>query len=81
MVTASQLTVDLQARMQAAQLISDGLVPAGMAQPDGRGDVQGPLRAAATAGPALRRRPGTGCERLKELADEEVDLDGVAGMR
>ena len=45
--------VDLQARMQPAQLIGDGLVPAGMAQPDGGGDVQSPLRAAAAAVPAL----------------------------
>src|ERR1700723_1091528 len=66
--------------MQLAPLSGDGLAPAGRAQPDGGGDVQGPLRAAAAAAPALRRRPRTGFERLKELANEEVDLDGVAGM-
>ena len=85
--------VDLQAGTQPAQFPGDGHIPAGVAQPDGGGDVQHPLRAAAP--PARGPRPGRvrpGClqagagrfrlmpSRLNQLAEEEVDFDRVAGM-
>src|SRR5450755_5154376 len=73
--------VDLQARTQPAQLFGNGLVPAGVTQPDRGGNVQDALRATPAAAPAPRLNRRAAPERVNELADEEVDLDGVAGMR
>src|SRR5450755_1614300 len=73
--------VDLQARTQPAQLFGDGLVPAGVAQPDRGGNVQDALRATPAAYPAPRLIRRVASEGVNELADEQVDLDGVAGMR
>ena len=69
--------------MQPAPLIGNGDVPAGVTKSDGGGDVQSPVTAALA--PA-RRRSGRGgrrpvSERIDEAADEQVDLNGVAGER
>ena len=73
--------VDLQPWVQPAQFIGDGLVPAGMAEPDRGGDVQSTLGAVTAAAPALGRHRRAGLERGNELADQQVDLDGVADVR
>ena len=54
-----------QIRMQRPQLIGDGEVTAGMAQPDRRGDVQRPLatRAAPNPGAGLGQRAGGAVEQ------------------
>ena len=72
--------VDLEVGVELAQLVGDGDVALGVAQPDRRGDVQGALAARLAAGPAPRRR----CrwvERLGELPQQQVHLHGIAGVR
>jgi len=74
--------VDLQPWVQPAQFIGDGLVPAGVPEPDRGRDIQRTLGAAADAAvPALGRRRCVGFECRNELADQQVYLDGVASVR
>ncbi len=68
--------VDLEIGMQLAQLVGDRRVALCMAEPDRRRDVERALAARLAAHPAARRR-----WRTDEVAEEQVDLDGVAGMR
>ncbi len=69
--------VDLQVRMQRPQLVGDREVAARVAQPDGRRDEE---RAPA---PAPRPAPPAGRGRgwRDQVAQEQVDLHGIAGDR
>jgi len=72
--------VDFQVGMEPAQRVGDGRVPAGVSQPDRRGEVQGALGPGAPPCPAARCSRPVRLEPVHELADEQVDLDRVAGM-
>ena len=62
--------------MELAQLVRDRSVALRVAEPDRRRDVERALAPRLPAHPAPRRR-----WRTDEVAEEQVDLDGVAGMR
>ncbi len=67
--------VDLQVGVQLAQFVGDGDVALRVTEPDGRGDVERALATVAGGRPsACRRRAG-------ELAQQQVDLDRVPGVR
>ena len=68
--------VDLEVGMELAQLFRDRGIALRVAEPDRRGDVERALSARLAAHPAAWRR-----RRLHEVAQEQVDLDGVACMR
>ncbi len=73
--------VDLQVRVQAAQLAGDRHVALRVAEPDRRGDEEGAGTAvgAVDGGVARRARPPEGV--LGEVAQRQVDLDRLAGVR
>ena len=73
--------VDLQVRVQAAQLAGDRHVALGVAEPDRRGDIEGAGTAvgAVDGGVARRAPPPEGV--LGEVAQRQVDLDRLAGVR
>jgi hypothetical protein len=69
--------VDLEVRVQLAQLVGDGDVALRVAQPDGGGDEEGALPARPPSHPPLRR----GCrrvDRVDEPLQQQVHLDRVA---
>ena len=68
--------VDLEVRVQLAQLVGDRDVAPRVAEPDRRRDVERALAARPAARHACRRR-----RRRDEVAQEEVDLDRVARVR
>ena len=68
--------VDLEVGVELAQLVGDRRVALRVAEADRRGDVERALAARLAAHPA--RRPG---RRRDEVAQEQVDLDRVAGVR
>ena len=68
--------VDLEVGVQPAQLVCDRHVALRMAEPDRRRDEERALAARPAARPAA-----CGRRRRDEVAQEQVDLHGVAGMR
>ena len=72
--------VDLQVGVQRAQLAGDRHVALGVPEPDRRGDEQraGAAVGAEDGGVARRARPSEGV--LGEVAQRQVDLDGLAGV-
>ncbi len=75
--------VDLQARPERPQRIGDGQVAARVPEPDGRGDVEHPLRPVQRPGPGAPAggRGLEGPESVRELLDRMVDNDGLPGLR
>ena len=68
--------VDLEVGMELAQLVGDRSVALRVAESDRRGDIERALATRLAAHPAPRRR-----RRRDEVADQEVDLDRVTGVR
>ncbi len=68
--------VDLQVGVELAQLVGDRRVSLRVAEADRRRDVERALAPRLAAHPAARRR-----RRRYEVAEQEVDLDRVAGVR
>ena len=68
--------VDLEVGVELAQLVGDRRVALRVAKADRRGNVERALAARLAAHPA--RRAGRRCD---EVAQEQVDLDRVTGMR
>ena len=68
--------VDLEVRVQLAQLVRDRGVALRVPEADRRGDVERPLAARLAAHPARRRTRGG-----EELAQQQVDLDRIAHVR
>ena len=74
--------VDLQVRAQPAQLVGDGQVAPGVAEPDRRGEEQRPPGPVQRSGPPSRRLPDAASGRVPttgEVADPAVDRDRRAG--
>ena len=67
---------DLDVRVQPTQLAGDGDVAPRVAEPDRRRQVERALRPPAPARPARRRG-----RRRGEVAQQEVDADGIARVR
>ena len=72
--------VDLQVRLEPAELAGDRDVTLRVAEPDRGGDVEGPGTAVRPVdrGVARRALPPEGV--LREVAESQVDLDGLAGV-
>ena len=77
--------VDLEVRMQLAQLPGDRHVALGVSEPDRRGDVEGALAARAPARPRARRAAGPAeagrLDSLGEIAHQQVHLHRIASLR
>ena len=69
--------VDLEVRVQPAQLVGDRDIAPGVAKSDRRGDVQRPPAAVRRAAPAARSAAGG----HEEVAQQQVDLDRIAAGR
>jgi hypothetical protein len=75
--------VHLEAGLELAQLVGDGQVTPGVAEPDGRGNVEHPLGPVQRPGPRApdRRRRAGGSEAVGEVPDGAVDDDGLPADR
>ena len=65
--------------MQPAQFIGDGLVPAGVPEPDRGGDIQSTLGAAADA--AVPRLGGVGVSALSAATNSRISRFTLTGSR
>ena len=72
--------VDLHVRLLPPQFLDDGQVPAGVPEPDRRGQVEHPAAPVVPPGPGLPNR-ALRPQAFGELVDEGVTAHRIAGRR
>ena len=72
--------VDLNVRLLPPQFLDDGQVPAGVPEPDRRGQVEHPAPPVVPPGPGLPNR-ALRPQAFGELVDEGVTAHRIAGRR